>query len=96
MSAFVASSELDQVGDVGRVKRLDEAASSLVIAFVDRVQHLVDEFRAEPVFLVDGGVGIVLGKVGELVVFGHVAPFTCTRCSTPMGEPALAQPPERS
>ncbi len=72
-------------------------ARRLVVAGVDRVEHLVDETRAKPVFLVDiREVELVRGDVREVVALGHVAPLDWTRCSTPMGVPALAQPPERS
>ena len=52
--AFVARGELDQVGDVGRMERLDQLARGLIVARVDRVEDLVDEFRAQPVFFVHG------------------------------------------
>ena len=35
------------------MERLDQLARGLVVAGLDRVEHLVDEFRAQPVFLVD-------------------------------------------
>ena len=40
------------------MERLDQLARGLVVAGVDRVEHLVDEFRAQPVLLVDRiGIG---------------------------------------
>ena len=51
--ALVGAGKLDQIGDVGGVERLDQPARGLVIAGLDRVEHLVDEFRAKAVFLVD-------------------------------------------
>ncbi len=51
--ALVAPGELDQVGDVGRVERLDEPACGLVVARVDRVEDLADELRPQPVLFVD-------------------------------------------
>ena len=51
--ALVAPRKLDQVGDVGRVERLDKLARRFVVAGLDRIEHLVDKLGTEPVFLVD-------------------------------------------
>ena len=51
--ALVARGGLDQVGDVGGMERLDQLSSGLVVAGVDRVEHPFDEFRAQPVLIVD-------------------------------------------
>ena len=86
--ALVARGELDQVGDVGRVERLDEPARGLVVAGVDRVENLVDEFRAQPVFLVDhrAGAGFDSGqRGGDVVDLGHDAPLGWTRCAPSYG-----------
>ena len=61
--ALVARGKFDQVGDVGRMERLDQLARGLVVAGVDRVEHLVDEFRPQPVF----------GVHRALVSLGHRA-----------------------
>ena len=78
--ALVPLGELDQVGDVGRVERLDEPASGLVIALVDRIEDAVHEFRAQAVFLVDRGAvgGVRFGdQVGsDAVIIGHDAPLS--------------------
>ncbi len=51
--ALVARGELDQIGDVGGMERLDQRARGGVVALVDRVEHAADELRPEPVLLVD-------------------------------------------
>ena len=77
--ALVARGRLDQVGDVGRVQRLNELARGFVVAGVDSVQNALDELGPEPVLLVDrAGVSRVrLGhdRGGDLVVLGHFAPL---------------------
>ena len=55
--ALVARGKLDQVGDVGGVERLDQLARGLIVAGIDGVEHLVDEFRPQPVFIVDHARG---------------------------------------
>ena len=62
--ALVARGKLDQVGDVGGVERLDQLARGLVVAGLDRVEHLVDEFGPKPVFVVDRGLWLRFGWRG--------------------------------
>ena len=38
------------------MKRLDQLARGLVVAGVDRVEHLVDELGAQPILLVDRAI----------------------------------------
>ena len=47
--ALVTGGKFDQVGDVGGMKRLDQGAGGVVIASLDRVEHLGDEIGAQPV-----------------------------------------------
>jgi hypothetical protein len=51
---LVARGKLDQVGDVGGVQRLDQPPRGFVVAVIDGIENPADEFRAQPVFFVDG------------------------------------------
>ena len=53
----VAVDQLEQIGDVGRVERLDQGAHALVVAGLDPLDHLADEFGLQPVVLVEPGLG---------------------------------------
>ena len=101
--AFVGAGKFDQVGDVGRVKRRNQRARGLDIAGLDRVQHLVDEARTEPVLRIHHTPVVVEafvrsrrqclggGAVGDGLALAHrhFLPGTCQW--PPMAEPALAQ-----
>ena len=87
--ALVARGKLDQVGDVGRVERLDEPASGLVIALVDRVQDTVHEFGAQPVFGVDGISRIFGGRGGDLLALAHVMLPSTGPCAALLWSPPL-------
>ena len=69
--ALVRSGKFDQVGDVGGVERLDEAASGLVVARLNRIEHLVDEGRTKPILFVHGGSRILGGRGGDGVALAH-------------------------
>jgi hypothetical protein len=49
---LVAIDELEQVGDVGRVERLDQRARAFRVARFDAVQHAAHELGLQPVVLV--------------------------------------------
>ena len=59
--ALFVRRQLEQIGDVGRMERLDQRARALGIAGLDRVEHGADEFGLQPVVLVEL---LVLGFVG--------------------------------
>jgi len=70
--ALVAGGKLDQVGDVGGVKRLDQFARGLIVAARHRVEHAVDEFGPQPVFRVHGSVVFKLGRQGgDILALAH-------------------------
>ena len=75
---LVTRSGLDQVGDVGGMERRDQFAGRIVVPGLDCVEHLVDEFRAEPVFAVDD-LGfpprIDRASGGDWIALRHVAPL---------------------
>ena len=56
-AAVVAVDQLEQVGDVGRVERLDQRARAFGVARLDPLDHLADEFGLQPVVLVEPVVG---------------------------------------
>ncbi len=71
--AFVATGELDQVGDVGGMERRDQLARGLVVAGFDGVEHLLDEVRPQPVLLVHHRIlGIRQGRGGDVLALAHV------------------------
>src|SRR5574338_260621 len=73
--ALVVGGELDQVGDVGRVERLDELARGPVIAGLDRVEHAADELGPKPVLGIDDGARIARGRGGDVLALAHDAPL---------------------
>ena len=94
--ALVGAGELDQVGDVGGVERLNELARGFVVAGLDRVEHLLDESGTKVGFFVHDGlrrVRFLRKRGGDVLALAHDAPFDWTRWRRPMGAAALAQPP---
>jgi peptidylprolyl isomerase len=97
--ALVARGKLDQIGDIGRVQRLDELARGLVIALVDGIEHPIDELRPQPVLFVDRGVR-GFGGGGDVVAFAHslhplfqlVRLSYVRRCSGATRRPLLSRP----
>src|SRR6185503_20694982 len=87
--------ELDPVGNVGGVERLDQPARSVVVTGIDSIEDLVDEFGPKPVFLVDraasGRVRLSEDLGGDGVGLGHGAPLDWIRCRPPMDAPLLVQ-----
>ena len=52
--AIVVGGEFEQVGDVGRVERLDQSTRRFVVAGLDRLEHGIDEFGLEPIVPIPG------------------------------------------
>ena len=57
----VAVDDLEQIGDVGRVERLDQRSRAFGVAGVDTLHDAADEIGLQPVVLVE----LVLGRVGR-------------------------------
>ena len=86
--------KLDQVGDVGRVERLDQPARGFVVAGLDRVEDLVDELRAAaglPRRSPNWRGPIRRGRGGDVLALAHSRSPRCTRARPPMVAAALAQ-----
>ena len=91
--ALVARGKLDQVGDVGWMEGLNQPARGLVVTGVDGIEHLVDERRAEPVFLVHRRRGVDGRRGGDVLALAQFLTPLLNRWRPPMGAAALAQPP---
>ena len=66
---LVGVEQLEQVGDVGGMERLDQGARALGVAGLEPLDHLADEFGLQPVVLVErvallGRAASALGRVG--------------------------------
>lgn len=57
VDAFLVPDQLEQVGDVGGVERLDQRARTLVVARLQRVEHGRNIFGLQPVVLVQLRIG---------------------------------------
>ena len=67
---FVAVDQLEQIGDVGGMERLDQGAHALGVAGLGLVDHLADEFGLQPVVLVMAALDRE-GARGALFRFGQ-------------------------
>jgi len=70
---LLAVEQLEQVGDVGRVQRLDQLVDAGFVALFERGYDRIDELRLEPVVLVELVAVIVRRgglQLGE-VLLGH-------------------------
>mgnify|MGYP006910153000 CR=1 FL=1 len=63
----MCSSDLEQIGDVGRVERLDEIAHAAIVAGIHRVEHLAHKFRLQAIILVK----LADGRGRMQVIFAH-------------------------
>ena len=72
--AVVAVDQLEQVGEVGRVERLDQGAGALGIARLDAVHHLADIAGLEPVVLVEPAFGPRAGRSAGQIDFALAHP----------------------
>ena len=63
--ALVGGGQLDQIGDVGRMERLDHRARGFVVARLDRIEHARDEVRPQPVILVEHLGALHVGRGGS-------------------------------
>ncbi|QNP44166.1 hypothetical protein H9L15_06550 [Sphingomonas daechungensis] len=75
------------------MKRLHEPPRGLVIANLDGVEHFFDEFRPQPILIVDRCLSLGLGAAVAMFSLS-LMPWTpsSTRARRPIAAPALAQP----
>ena len=63
--------QLEQIGDVGRMQRLDQRTRRLVVAVLDRIEHGPHKFGTQMVVAVELVFGLGVGfDVGKLE-FAH-------------------------
>jgi hypothetical protein len=69
--AILLRGQLEQIGDVGGMQRLDQRTRALVVAILDRIQDGTDEFGTQMVVAIELVFGLGLGfDLGKLK-FAH-------------------------